>query len=215
MKCRGSSAGGVGRASIRTLDALLRRAYGVYEFTQDPDCILRLSLTHATQDLALADGTPVAHGDRLAVIHFWNERLPPIAEHGVDLRWAREMYRTFRPSLQLLGQHLAQEPVLAQVRAVCGEATFIGATNVSAGASLLARLGFEIHPATRGGTWGRLATFWQNVYSWMLIWAFNPASLRGRRPSDLERYWLWISRATLEAKYGPRHQARAHDAYGF
>ena len=186
------------RRLILSLDALLRRAYGVYEFSQDPACILRLSLMRSRWDLTLADGTRIRRGEMLAVIHFWNERLPVMPAEGVDLRWAREMYRHFRPSLRLVCQHLASTPHLAAVPALCGEATFLHTSNLEAGSSLLSRLGFEVQPSS----WGRFATFWQNVYSWMLIWAFNPASLRGRRPSDLQRYWLWMSRATLEGTYG-------------
>ncbi len=190
------------RRPVLALDALLRRCYGVYEYTQDPACILRVSFTRAKRSLTLADGTRIAPGELLAIIHFWNERLPPMPGEGVNLRWAREMYRTLRPSLSLLAQHLAADPGLATARAVGGEAAFIAAANLKAGMSLLTRLGFEIQPASRGtGAWGRFVTFWQNFYTWMLVWAFNRPSLRGRTPLDLERYWLWMSRATLDRLY--------------
>lgn len=209
MKREGSIPTRIGRRFVLLLDALLRQSLGVYEFTQDPACILRLSPMRSRINLVLADGTRIAPGDQLAVTHFWNERLPAMSEAGVDLRWARAMYRHLGPSLELLAQHLARQPGLAEVRALCGEAAFLRASNMQAGTRLLAGLGFEIQRATRGtGAWGRFPTFWQNFYSWLLMWAFNPASLRGRKPPDLERYWLWMSRATLEERYGSRDSGR-------
>lgn len=198
-----SRPGGLARSFVRGIDLLLRRLYGVYEYSQDPVCILRVSPARARADLVLADGTPIARGDPLAVIHFWNDRLPLAPPEGVDLRWARTFHRRIRPSLQLLAQHLAHDPRLASIRALCGEAAFIGADNATASAHLLSRLGFEVWPSSRGtGLWGRWSAFWQNTYTWMLIWTFNPATLRGRTMLDLERHWLWMSRATFDRLYG-------------
>ncbi len=195
----------VARALVRGIDSLLRRTHGVYEYTQDPRCLLRVSPIRSRWDLTLADGTHITPGETLAVIHFWNERLPPMRPEGVDLPWARAFYRAIRPSLELLSQHFAESPQWAGLRALCGEATFIRSENLSAGVSLLTRLGLEIRPSSRGaGPWGRLTTYGENLFSWLLMWTYNPASLRGRRPSDLSRYWIWMSRARLDAEYG-RH----------
>lgn len=198
----------LGRGLVRLIDALLRRAYGVYVFDDDPVCILRLSLIRSRRDLLLADGTPVQRGDPVAVIHFWNERLPPMPAEGADLRWARQMMAQLRPSLRLLAQYLDSQPALAAVPALCGEAAFIHAGNLPAGTSLLHRLGFELRPSVRTGAWGRFVRFWENLYNWMLVWTFNPGSLRGKRMRDLERYWLWMSRAALQRLYGGNGQTR-------
>jgi hypothetical protein len=192
-----------GRRLVLAVDAMLRRAYGVYEYSRDPMCILRLSPLRSRWDLTLADGTHVRRGDPLMVLHFWNERLPVMRAGGVDLSWAREMHRRVDASLEMLARHFAERPDLARVVALCGEATFMRSASMSTGVSLLSRLGLEVQPALqRTGLWGRFGAFWENVYSWALVWAYNPASLRGRRPSDLERYWLWMSRRRLIENHG-------------
>lgn len=192
------------RALVRGIDSLLRRTHGIYEYSQDPRCLLRISPIRSRWDLSLADGTRIAPGELLAVIHFWNERLPPMRPAGVDLQWARAFYRDVRPSLELLSEHLAATPRWHGVRALCGEATFMRSENMSAGLSLLSRIGLEVHPSDRGtASWQRLAAWGENLFSWLLMWTYNPASLRGRTPAAIERYWVWMSRRTLDEKYRP------------
>jgi hypothetical protein len=69
--------------------------------------------------------------------------------------------------------------------------------------SLAARLGFEaVNLTAEAGRWGRFAHFWENIFSWALMWTFNPGSLRGKRFLRLQRYRLWMSRRTLLERYG-------------
>lgn len=195
---------------VRTLDARLRRWQGIYEFCEDPVCIWRLSLARARAPMTFADGTTVAPGDLLAVIHFWNERIPPVPPAGPDMAWARQMYQTLVVSLRLLAQYLAGRPELAGVRAVGGEAGFFTSAELESQAKLFQRLGFELwRPRATAGLWWRFAEFWQNVYSWALINVFNPGSLRGKNPLTLERCQIWIPRARLIALHGAR---QAHEA---
>ncbi len=192
-----------GRRLVRALDAWLRHRQGIFVFSEDPDCIFRLSLTSARAPMAFADGTAVAPGDPLLVIHFWNERLPRVPAGGPDLHWARTMHRQSVASLRLLAGWLQQRPDLTGVRA-CGAdaAGFLTSSALDTGA-VFPRLGFEIQrPHARAGPWGRFVEFWQNVFSWLLVWAYNPSTLRGKAPWTLERFGLWISRPTLLARYG-------------
>lgn len=196
----------LGRASrhlVRALDAWLRRQQGIFVFSEDPDCIFRLSLAAAQAPMTFADGTSVAPGDRLLVIHFWNERLPVVPPGGPDLHWARTMYRKAIASLRLLAGFLQAQEELAGVRA-CGAdaAGFLTGPALDTGA-VFPRLGFEmLRPHAQAGPWGRFVEFWENLYSWMLVWAYNPSTLRGKTPWTLERFGLWISRATLLERYG-------------
>jgi hypothetical protein len=195
--------GRAGRRLVRALDALLRRRQGIFVFSDDPDCIFRLSLAAARAPMSFADGTRVAPGDPLVVIHFWNERLPPVPPGGPDLHWARTMHRQAVASLRLLARFLAQRADLAGVRA-CGAdaAGFLTGEALDTG-GVFPRLGFEMQrPHARAGPWSRFVEFWENLYSWMLVWAYNPSTLRGKTPRTLERFGLWISRPTLLTRYG-------------
>lgn len=191
------------RALVGRLDALLRRCHGVYEFTTDPACILRIAPATARRATELADGTRVEPGELLVEIHLWNERLPQMPPEGADLAWARRMYRGFTASLQLLAKYLALEPQLAAVRALHGEAAFLTSSGLDTGVGVLSRLGFELRrPRAQAGALARFAGLWPNLYSYALLWTFNPGSLPGKTPWALERFALWMSRATLDERYG-------------
>ncbi len=191
------------RIFVARFDALLRRCRGVYEFTADPACMLRIALTRARKGSELADGTRIEPGELLVEIHLWNERLPQMPPEGADLAWARHMLRRFAASLALLARHLALDPQLATVRALYGEAAFLTSADLDAGVAALSRLGFELRrPRAQAGAWSRFAEFWQNLYSYALLWTFNPGSLPGKTPCTLERFSLWMPRKTLDERYG-------------
>ena len=204
----------LGRWLVRRLDALLRRCLRVHTFSDDPACILRLSPGQAREALVLADGTRIEPGDPVVDIHFWNERLPAMPDAGPDLRWAREMYRCFTASLRLLADYLEHSPTLGGIRAIRAEYGFSSEAGLDAQRGLYERLGLEVRRVRAArGAWGRFAEFWENLFSYWLIWTYNPASLKGKRFLDLERCQVWMSRQALYARYGatgresvpPRH----------
>jgi hypothetical protein len=47
----------------------------------------------------------------------------------------------------------------------------------------------------------RFATFWERVYLFALIWAFNSASLQYKDFNIIRRVEIWISREKLMHKY--------------
>ncbi len=201
----------VGRRFVRALDAYLCRKEGIFVFDEDPACILRLSLIHSPRAMSFASGDVVAPGDQLAMIHLWNERLPRAPSDGSGLQWARAIYRGLLVSLRLLSRYLALRPELAAVRAIGSDAAgFFTGGNIAAGRDLFARMGFELQrPRVDPDARARFVSFWENLYSWMLIWAYNPATLQGKPPWSLERAALWMSRATLEERYGSPAEVKA------
>jgi len=197
--------GRLGRWAIRRLDSLLRRAQGVYEFSPEPDCILRLALGRSEREVTLADGTRIAAGERIGELHLWNERLPPMPKAGPDFRWALAMRHRLVRSLRLLAAHVENDAALADVRAFRGEMVFDLRRDEREDADPFARLGLELRPAEPAGLLKRFTDFWENLYAWWLIWTFNPASLHSKRFWHLQRCQLWISREALLSKYGPGH----------
>lgn len=204
MAERGSLPGRIGRRLVRAVDALLRRDQRIFSFNDDPGCILRMSLEPARDPMALTDGTTVQPGDPLVILHFWNERLPPVPPEGPNLRWARTMIDGSAASLGMLSRYLAGQPDLAAVRAIgSGLAGFLTMADLDLGSRFFGRLGFDVRRGPRRRSlWGRFAGFWENIYSWALIWTYNPASVRGKPPWRLGRFGIWMSRATLERRYG-------------
>ncbi len=190
----------IGRAAVRGLDTLVRRAYHVREFTQDEGCILRTALGRSAREITLSDGTRIEKGEVVGELHLWNEHLPRMDEEGPSLEWALKTYRLLIASLKRLAAYLEDEPQFESVRAFRGEAAF--SKESLEGSALFERLGFDLVRTDRAGKLKRFGEFWENVYAWGLIWTFNPGSLRRKEFFHLERAQLWISRQALLERYG-------------
>jgi hypothetical protein len=191
------------RAMVHRFDVLLRRQKHVRDFTQDESCILRIALTVCKKDFQLSDGTNVRSGDRICELHFWNEHLPPIPPEGPDLRWGARFYRLAVRSLRSLAAHIAAEQGLGDVVALRGEMALPGGDDFLLLVNAGGQMGFDVLNLTlQTGRRGRFRHFWENVYSWALMWTFNPGTLRTKRFLRLQRYQFWMSRQTLFERYG-------------
>ena len=65
---------------------------------------------------------------------------------------------------------------------------------------LFTRLGFSEFPYQ--SRLGRFGEFWENFYTWALMWAFNEVSLRQRHLVALRRTEIWMSVGEFLRKYG-------------
>lgn len=190
------------RKAIIGLESLLSSRNGVYPFTDDPSCILRISATKADRSVVLSDGTPVRHGDPLIELHWTNERLPRIPEHGPDLGWATAMRRGIETSLRALARYLVsheRDCGAAAIHASMVFGTRLGSGQVDRWAR---RIGFELierEPAATLGT--HLRGIGDGLLLLGLTWAFNPGGLK-HKPFFRDRYEIWISRATLLDRFG-------------
>ena len=132
-------------------------------------------------------------GDPVLKLHLWNEHVPPIGPAGSDLAWAVSVRRMLIRSLRAAARWLASELGLANVRAIGGVTVLISAGGEGGSLRLMRRLGFDVFPYR--GPWGRFGEFWENLYTWGLMWAFNTASLRHK--SLLRRTEVWMSLHTF------------------
>jgi hypothetical protein len=187
------------RALIRCFDALLRRASGVFEFCDDPDCVLRLQITRASGTLHL-DSHVVEAGEPVLVLHLWNEHIPPLPPAGPDLAWAGRARRLLVSSLRAVARQMCNDPRLAGVRAVAGVTALLAPGGDSGGVRLMQRLGFTIMPYH--SPLGRFGEFWENFYAWWIMWTFNAVSLRERQLVHLRRAEVWMSADKFLSRYG-------------
>lgn len=194
---------GAMRMAVRRLDAFLRRRQHIFDFSNDPRCVLRISPDVCREAIVLADGAAVVPGDAVGEIHFLNDHLPQIPPGGPGIAWANEARRALEHSLRLLARAAVADSRLQHVRAFHG--TIIlgvrgGRKQIDRTAS---RLYFQrIDPRMPPGLSTRIHHIFQNILVRMLIWTFNPGGVRGlglRR----QRNSLWISRRTLLGQYGP------------
>ncbi|NLE43999.1 MAG: hypothetical protein GX620_04710 [Chloroflexi bacterium] len=185
---------------VTAIDRLQRRVLRIREFSDDPQCMLRLSLVKASAHVDLAGGTIVERGDRIGALHIWNEQMPKIPPAGPDLAWAARVVRAVKRSFQQLARHVAHHPDLEDIRAF--RASFplpYTPTTIQ----LLERLGLEQCDSPGGDSPFARARAWLS-HRWILSLrrAFNPASARGLRADEITTRVWWISRQRLFELYG-------------
>ncbi len=186
------------RRVIFGFDGFLCRIYGVYEFTQEVDCILRLRMVKAqhTQDLP---GGRVIPGDDILEIHLWNGHIAPLRPSESSMVWGNRTLRSFVQGLRQVAQQLDSDPRLARVRAIRGEMIFLATARNPRRGLQMERLGFTVLPYhSKTGAFGE---FWENFYSWWLMWAYNPLSVRGRGLVSNHRLEIWMSVDFFKERY--------------
>ncbi len=187
----------IGRAGVRGIEAILRRYYGVFEFTSDPQCILRVSFSRSPRDLVLSDGTCIFKGDTLLALHFRNEQLAAVLRQDATLETGVVLVRGARHSLRLLAGYIHAQRELDAVRAVHANFGFVEDERGEQMQRMIRRLGFDPVAGERPNWDFRRRAFWDNLYSWWMMWTFNPASLKRKSFTHIRRNELWMSRARL------------------
>ena len=185
--------------SVAWADGILRSYYGIYEFTDDPSCVLRAGLGRARAPVSLSDGTDVRFGELVGTLHFWNEHLPRYSARGPDFGWACAVRDRVKYSLRAFCEYVEGEPAWQDVRAIRAETALparLGACQIK---RVFQRYGFERVP-TDASPLARLHGLGECFVLWGLTRAFNPAALP-RQPFLRDRHELWISRVTLRRRY--------------
>lgn len=194
------------RGSVRAIDAVLRRKFGIIEFERGADALLRVGVGRAEHRRLLSDGTELAPDDLVLELHFWNEHLLTVPPGGATLAWAVLIRRQVTQSLRHLAGYLRTAPDLAEVKALRIRPAFAGRNVLRNLGWIVAKHGFESvdHPPSGSGpgTYVWLDSLWL----WLLTWTFNPQSLRGRR-FRRKRQEFWISRDRFMALYGDDRDA--------
>jgi hypothetical protein len=198
---------------VRFIDAVLVRVHGIRIFADDPECILRITRRPRMlrEPVALPDGTWLDAGAKIVEIHFWNEHLPAIEEDGADLLWGRQFGRRLAHSLRLLAAHASGDLSLADFAAIHGRLGFIQRDEVESFKRLAGRFGLLLELQTAAGLRFWKGAFWAGLYSWWLMWTFNPETLRRKRFRDIALSDLWMTRAVMLDRYGLYDRSRGLD----
>lgn len=193
--------------AVRWLDGYLRVRQGIFEYSDDEECLLRVSVEPAQARFDLGDGTHVSAGDPVCVIHLWNDHMPIIPPTGPDLTWAIAFRRAMGSSFAQLAVASQHDYRLLAAKAFGADATFVSRNGNEPVAKVLAHFGFErVTPDRKPTVWGKIHQFGENFLLFALLWAFNPSGMKGKsffRPREP----IWMSRKMLLRKHGSDRRA--------
>ncbi len=192
---------------IRGFDRFLRWALGVFEFCAEDECLLRVRRTTLSRPLTLGRQTYAA-GTAVIELHLWNEHLPPLPAAGPDLAWATQTRRRLLKSFRTLARQISHDPRLADAVLVGGVTVLPLAGAHAGGVKLFQHLGFTILPYHN--PLGRFGEFWENLYTWGVMWAFNEPTLVGRALLGLHRSEIWMTVEELLQHYGDAKSGGRH-----
>ncbi len=178
------------RRIVRFIDAFMRKRKGVYEFSQEEDCWLRLSKVSAHRDIRLP-GRVIPQGSPLLELHLWNEHSPQAPANDPNLVYSLQAMPQFIKSLRSVADEMKKDPSLAGVEAVGGVTVVIDLNNPSGTGGMFGRLGFTIYPYR--SPLGKFGEFWENLYTWTLMWTYNPESMQQRSFLKLQRGEFWMA----------------------
>jgi hypothetical protein len=197
--------------AVRRLDATLRRRQGIIEFTDDPDCILRLSARRAEAELALSDRV-VQRGQWIGEIHFWNEHIPPMGIRGANIVWGAAMRRRLRQSLASLAAFVECDGRFADIDVFRGELAFRPDKELNRMRCLASGLGFEIMERASGaGIAHRFLAMGQTIFLWGMVRTYNRGALRTfDRLACPAWFQFWMTRETLRRIYGDKTAAMSN-----
>jgi len=195
-------------ALVSVIDKRLRVRDGIFEYSDCARCIFRAQFSVNTNDIALSDGTRLAAGSHLILLHLWNERIPPLPAGGPTLGWARQLCQGLEISLEELAAFVAGSSALDDIVGIAGNAVFAPTQHTQAVANLAMRYGFvhAINPEAHVSAAQWLHRLGENILIAMLVIAYNPGAFRAdtfRR----DRVPLYLHRAELMSRYGPRDGA--------
>jgi hypothetical protein len=196
--------GGLLYRAIRVVDRRLWRAQGVFEFSASSECVFRLAIEPAEESVRLRDGVVVERGEPVIVLHFWNEHLPVMPPKGPDFAWANLLRRRMNHSLGEIAAFFEADPRLSGIRAVHARLASPTPGERQTVRRFGERFGFEtIVSAAKPSLSRRVQDWMDKIWSWIMVWTYNPPGLKGRSVMQRREY-LWISKAALQSRFGSK-----------
>jgi len=189
------------RSAVRRLDAYLRKRMAIFEYTNSPKCMLRISRSTCDRPIELSHKT-LSPDMSVGELHIWNDQLPRMEPDGASIAWARRVEEHLDHSLRELARTVRSDGRLIDLDAFVMNFSL----TPRGGRHQIKRFAHRIHfetvdapPLT--GLFSRLHRVGENLLIWALIWTFNPGALRNGKLTRM-RTQLWISRSELLRWYG-------------
>ncbi len=178
------------RSLVRRFDDWFSLRLGINRFSDDPFCILRIQHSHAYHSVVV-ENQFIHKGDSILAYHLWNERVPLLPPGGADFTWAAKTLSLFRYSLRLIARELCRDETWIDAEAIYGASALFPPPEHGE-FHPMERLGFYVMPYH--SPLGSFGNFWENFYSWLIMWAYNPPSTRRKQFWRFRRSEMWIGK---------------------
>lgn len=200
--------------AVRAMDVRLRRAQGVFEFSASSECVFRLAIEPAEEDVRLRDGVIIERGEPVIVLHFWNEHLPLMPREGPNFVWANLLRRRMNHSLHEIAVLFEADPRLREIRAIHARLASPTPGERQTVKRFGERFGFEtIVSEAKPPLSRRVQDSMDKIWSWILVWTYNPPGLKGRSVTQRREY-LWMSKAVLQSRFGSNDRGAVGAGHG-
>jgi hypothetical protein len=186
---------------VFAFDRWLQSRAGVFEYSDESDCVFRAQLSRLSANIHLADGTSGRPGDRIIDLHLWNEHIPAQGAGDNSLAWGRRFGRSLVKSLFVLAQYLENNAAFADVNIIRAN------INMEILDRIAERYGFEaVCDLSAPPVGKRIHEFGENILFWLLALAAN-----GARPKHFWRHrkQFYLSRRALDREFAKRGPIRA------
>ncbi|ACR12339.1 hypothetical protein TERTU_3239 [Teredinibacter turnerae T7901] len=192
------------RKLIKTIDKHLREKQGIFEFWVHPNALIRVGFTTNKQPIPV-NKSAISPGSHLLEIHFWNEHVPSQKLAKSPIAWAAKSATMLRDSFQELAFQLVNDPRFNHVEFIGGSTPLVLSGQHGGGEKIWRRLGFHLCIPQSTRPWSH---FWENLYTWLIIWTFNPDGVGNKNPFTMHRVEFWADRQTFIAHhYRPKPQS--------
>lgn len=176
--------GGMRKVVVR-FDHWLSDQLGVFAFNQDRQCIIRLQYTHAPHDMLIRD-IFIKKQSPVLGLHLHNDHMPDLGLDSRNLSWAARTQRQYHRSLHLVADFIREHSLFPNYSAIYGVSVLLSEYGQTWGSELIPHLGFTVYPYHN--PLSLIGEFWENLFTYTLMWAYNPVSLRWRTLFSLKRF---------------------------
>jgi hypothetical protein len=176
-------------------DKLLRAIHHIRPLKADDSGIIRLSLRHYKGlNRVLNDGSEVKRGDTIVEVHLNNDWFKRRRNLNLSASQSpREFLGCLAQDLRILAQQVASG-MFGEIAALHG----ITLLHIAA-----RRLGFQVDELPNS-LWKKGARFYMAGLMQVYHLRGDDASVVREKPWELKE--IWLSKAALVSKYGPRHE---------
>ena len=174
---------------ILFIERQLIKHYKVFDPIDDKNFIFRFNYSTSPYNLLLSDGTKIKKGESLLEIHLNNDNIVRL-RNKPDMAWGSIMGKRLKYSLKKTAELIRRSYFKNDIRAIKGEITLIPSRSGKINIGFFKAMGFDVYLKNKKRNFNE---FFENLFAWMLIYAYNPFSFFNKNLLKSRRFIVIIS----------------------